>query len=148
MATIHTYKQAKINNIGMWIQSVDGGPEIYLDARQAMQLGESIAKQQRGTRSAAPARRSASTGQRFTTTTQRSAPTITQVAAKQFVGKSSCTNPQFLDHAKNLAKQRATKEAELHLRSLRAKGKSLPSNATGRHTVDAKGNVAYTITLA
>jgi hypothetical protein len=163
MATIHTYKETKLNEMGMWIKSTDGGPEIYLEPGQARQLAESILAQTKpaqrsapmvqrsapttqrsAPRPAAPARKSAPTVQRSTMPSQQKDNLVT--GALQMVGKSSFTDPKWADHAKNLAKTRATKKFDSCLDELRAEGKSWNDcKATGQHFVDGLGNVTYVI---
>jgi len=133
---------------------MDGGPEIYLEPGQAMSLAESIMKQQRGSRSATPARRSASTTQRSASTTQRSAPAVTQRSAPtpqqvtgtlEFTGKSSFTDEKWIDHAKRIAKDRATKSLKSYLQRLANEGKTFGTGrSTGQHIVNGN-SVSYVI---
>lgn len=161
MATIHTYKETKLNEMGMWIKSTDGGPEIYLDPGQARQLAESILAQTK------PAQRSAPMTRRSAPTTQRSAPVTRRPAAPvrksapapasapklsnqvtgtvQYVGKSSFTDPKWADHAKDLAKNRALLKLESCMKGLAAEGKtwSAPKIAE-QHFVNG-GAVSYVV---
>ena len=111
MATIHTYKETKLNEMGMWIKSTDGGPEIYLSLDRHGSSLKSILAQTK------PAQRSAPMTRRSAPTTQRSAPVTRQPAAPvrksapapasapklsnqvtgtvQYVGKSSFTEFQM-----------------------------------------------------
>jgi len=55
----------------------------------------------------------------------------------EYIGKSSCTDPLWLDHAKALAKSRAVKRYESHIKSLAAEGKTWKNcKATGQCTVN------------
>ena len=160
MATIHTYKETKLNEMGMWIKSTDDGPEIYLDPGQARQLAEAILAQTKPAQRSAPmVQRSAPTTQRSTQVTRRpaapvrkSAPTVsTQRKATdisgtvQYVGKSSFTDPKWADHAKDLAKNRALLKLESCMKGLAAEGKtwSAPKIAE-QHFVNG-GEVSYVV---
>lgn|SRR2546421_6632646 len=146
MSVIHSFKEFDLNSAGLWIMSVDG-QEIMLEPRQAMQLGEAIAKQQRGSGSATPARRSA------LAVTHRSAAPVMQrsttqqvTGTLQFTGESSFTDPQWIDHAKRIAKQRATKALNSYLQRLANEGKTFGTGrSTGQHIVNGN-SVKYVIT--
>lgn len=153
MATIHTYKETKINDIGMWIKSTEDGPEIYLDPGQARQLAESILAQTKPAQRSAPmTRRAAPTVQRQPAApTRKSAPAPAQkppnqvTGTVQYVGKSSFTDPKWADYAKGLAKQRAMKKFEDCLKGLAAEGKAWNTpQITAQHFVNS-GEVSYVV---
>ena len=154
MATIHTYKETKLNEMGMWIKSTDGGPEIYLDPGQARQLAKSILAQTK------PAQRSAPTTQHSAPATRRPTAPIRKSAPApapaqklpnqvtgtvQYVGKSSFTDPHWETYAKDLAKHRAMKKFDDCLKGLAAEGKAWNTpQVTAQHFVN-NGNVSYVV---
>lgn len=153
MATIYTYKDAKTTEQGLWIKSVDDGPEVYLDRAQALKLAEQIIMTQ--ARSAVPARRSAPVAQRSAPTVQRSAPVATKTkpkadpnritGTKEFTGKMGFFNENMKQYAMDRAKYQAVQKYEQYMASIKAEGKACNCNAKGQSRINGN-NAFYTVT--
>lgn len=143
MSVIHTFKEAKTTSQGLWVKSADGGPEIFLTASEAMALAEQIMAQARPSqRSTTPAR----SAQRAAAPILYSAPANRVTDVRRFEGKSSFTDPKMLEHAKSLAKQRATKKLNGYLQQLANEGKTFGTGRSqGQHIVNGN-SVKYVIT--
>lgn len=79
------------------------------------------------------------------TTYKASSNTIGVTGTMQFVGRTSCTNPQMLQNAKDLAKSRAREKTTSYLRSIQAEGKTWRNcEATGKCSIEGN-SVVYKI---